>query len=71
MILSKTTMQPAEIIIEKLYSLSARNAQIQSSIIDSSLCNIITTSCVNKIHWIFPSDAMKKKQHPAHGSAFY
>ncbi len=65
-------MQPAEIITEKSYSLSVRNAQKQSSIIDSSLCNVITTSSVNKIHWICPSDAMKKKKklHPAYGKCF-
>ncbi len=68
----KQTMQPAEIITEKSYSLSVRNAQKQSSIIDSSLCNVITTSSVNKIHWICPSDAMKKKKklHPAYGKCF-
>lgn len=65
-------MQHAEIITEKSYSLSVRNAQKQSSIIDSSLCNFITTSYVNKIHWICPSDAMKKKKklHPAYGKCF-
>lgn len=59
----RQTMQPAEIITANSYSLSVRNAQKQScKIIDSSLCSVIPNSCLNKIHWICPSDAMKQEK---------